>query len=145
MTDWIGLSIQVYKKGQSRHYSLRRLQSFDVCTSLLCMFYLSVVSSALFYAVVFWRNGISAKASSVIVIQLDPLDAVWEERTLCRLLAIMDNTHPLHHTSDKQRSTFSNRPIVTAIRPGLSNFIGKGPVWVQVFNPDKSKPHLSLL
>ena len=50
--DWSVNSDCLYKKGQSRMYFLGRLASFNICKKLLQMFYLSVVSSVLFYAVV---------------------------------------------------------------------------------------------
>ena len=58
--DWRNNTEAVYKKGQSRLYLLRRLKSFNVCSRLLYMFYQSVVSSILLYAVVCWGGGIKA-------------------------------------------------------------------------------------
>ena len=42
----------LYKKGQSRLYFLRRLRSFNICRTMLRMFYKSVVASAILFAVV---------------------------------------------------------------------------------------------
>ena len=46
----------VYRKGQSRLFFLRWLRSFNVCSDMLCMFYHTVIESALFYAVVCWQR-----------------------------------------------------------------------------------------
>lgn len=45
-----------YKKGKSRLYFLLRLRSFNVCSTMLRMFYQSVVASASFFAIVCWGN-----------------------------------------------------------------------------------------
>ncbi|KAJ0001685.1 hypothetical protein NQD34_001481 [Periophthalmus magnuspinnatus] len=50
--DWSRNVDAVYKKGQSRLYFLRRLRSFDICRTMLRMFYESMVASAIMYAVV---------------------------------------------------------------------------------------------
>ena len=83
--------------------------------------YQSVVASTLFSAVVCWGNSIIAsdanrlnklirKAGSIIGCRQDTFQSVVERRTLNKLLSIMDNPdHPLHHTIDRQRSTFSRR------------------------------------
>ena len=47
----------LFKKGQSRLYFLR---SFNVCRTMLQMFYHSVVSSVIFYAVVCWGSRLKA-------------------------------------------------------------------------------------
>lgn len=52
--DWSLNTIYIYRKGNSRLYFLRRLQSFNSCRKLLRMFYQSVVASVLFYAVMCW-------------------------------------------------------------------------------------------
>ena len=39
--EWTGNTQNVYKKGQSRLYFLRRLMSLDVCRPMLNMFYVS--------------------------------------------------------------------------------------------------------
>ena len=89
-----------------------------MCTKLLWSSYQSAVVSALLYAVVFWGSSINKsalnkinklirKAGSVVGVKLDSLEVVAEQRTLNKLLAILDNTsHPLHATLDKQRSSF---------------------------------------
>ncbi|KAG5276868.1 hypothetical protein AALO_G00110700 [Alosa alosa] len=59
--DWSANTDALYKKGQSRLYFLRRLQSFNVCSKLLRMFYQSVVASVLFYAVVCWGGSTRKK------------------------------------------------------------------------------------
>lgn len=50
-SDWTKKSEAVYKKGQSPLYFLRRLKSFNICRTMLKMFYESGVASAIFFAV----------------------------------------------------------------------------------------------
>ena len=102
----------VYGKTQGRMYFLRRLRPFNICSTLLWMFYQSVVASVFFYNVVCWGGSTSKKdtsrldklirwAGSVIGMKLDPLVMVTETRTLNKLLDIMDNaSHPLHTVRD---------------------------------------------
>ncbi|KAI4895043.1 hypothetical protein NFI96_016161 [Prochilodus magdalenae] len=107
--------------GQSRLYFLRRLGSFNVCRKLLQMFYQTVVSSCLFYAVVCWGGSIKKRdemrldklvrrAGSVVGVELDSVVKVAERRTLHKLLCIMDDDgHPLHTIIMDRRSKFSGR------------------------------------
>ena len=46
----------LYKKGQSRLYFLRRLRSFNICWTMVRMFYESVVASSILFAVVCWGS-----------------------------------------------------------------------------------------
>ncbi|KAI4899536.1 hypothetical protein NFI96_002056 [Prochilodus magdalenae] len=59
--DWSANTDILYRKGQSRLYFLRRLGSFNICRKLLQMFYQTVVSSCLFYAVVCWGGSIKKR------------------------------------------------------------------------------------
>lgn len=61
--DWGKNVDTVYKKGQSRLYFLRRLRSFDICRTMLRMFYESMVASAIMYAVVGWGSSPSRAIS----------------------------------------------------------------------------------
>ena len=61
--DWKQQTEAVYKKGQSRLYFLSKLRSFNVCNKMLCMFYQSVVASAIFSAAISWGSGIRTCAS----------------------------------------------------------------------------------
>ncbi|KAK0135164.1 RNA-directed DNA polymerase from mobile element jockey [Merluccius polli] len=122
--DWSKNTDHLYRKGQSRLYFLRRLRSFNICRKLLWMFYQSVVASVLFYAVVCWGGSTSKRdssrldklirrAGSVVGMKLDSLVSVAEERTLNKLLDIMDNvSHPLHTAITDQRSSFSDRLLL---------------------------------
>ncbi|KAK5907927.1 hypothetical protein CgunFtcFv8_016027 [Champsocephalus gunnari] len=56
--DWSKNTEALYKKRQSRLYFLRRLRSFNVCSTMLQMCYDSVVSSVVFFAVVCWGSGV---------------------------------------------------------------------------------------
>jgi len=108
--DWTKNTEAVSKKGQSRLDFLRRLRSFNICRTMLQMFYHSVVSSVIFYAVVCWGSRLKAadanrlnklvrKAGSVPGVELESFVEVSERRMLRKLLNIMDNTsHPLHAT-----------------------------------------------
>ncbi|KAI4884378.1 hypothetical protein NFI96_000288 [Prochilodus magdalenae] len=59
--DWSANTDILYRKGQSRLYFLRRLGSFNICRKLLQMFYQTVVSSCLLYAVVCWGGSIKKR------------------------------------------------------------------------------------
>ncbi|TWW53956.1 hypothetical protein D4764_0170350 [Takifugu flavidus] len=118
---WSTNTDAVYKKAMSRPCFLRRLRSFSVCSRMLHMFYQSVMTSTIFYAVVCWGAGIKAKdanrlnklikkAGSVVGCRLDNLDEVVRDRMVLKLRTIMDSpSHPLHNTVDKLRSSFSSR------------------------------------
>ncbi|TWW71675.1 hypothetical protein D4764_16G0001720 [Takifugu flavidus] len=94
----------------SRLYFLRRLRSFSVCSRMLHMFYLSVMASTIFFAVVCWGAGM----------KLANLDEVVRDRMVLKLRTIMDNpSHPLHNTVDKLRSSFSNS--LDALRNGTGS------------------------
>ncbi|KAI4887655.1 hypothetical protein NFI96_006169 [Prochilodus magdalenae] len=72
------------------------------------MFYQTVVSSCLFYAVVCWGGSVKKRdemqldklvrrAGSVVGVELGSVVKVAERRTLHKLLSIMDDDgHPLH-------------------------------------------------
>lgn len=106
--DWTCNTDHLYKRGQSKLYLLRRLQSFNICRKLLWMFYQTVVTSVLFYAVVCWGGSTSKKnsnrldklirrAGSSVSMKLDSVVTVAERRSLNKQLAIMDDaSHPLH-------------------------------------------------
>ncbi|KAL0151264.1 hypothetical protein M9458_053455 [Cirrhinus mrigala] len=119
--DWCKNVDNVYRKGQSRLYFLRQLRSFNICRTMLRMFYESVVASAIMYAVVCWGsslrvrdinrlNIIIRKAGHVVGEELDSLTEVSERRMLSKIKTILDFTsHPLHTVLTSYRSTFSNR------------------------------------
>ncbi|KAL7869777.1 hypothetical protein AOLI_G00137650 [Acnodon oligacanthus] len=98
----------LYRKGQSRLYFLRRLRSFNICRTMLRIFYESVVASDILYAVACWGsrlrvadanrlNKLIHKDGDVVSVELDLLTAVSERRMLSKLQAIMDNgSHPLY-------------------------------------------------
>ena len=54
--EWSANIETVYRRGQSRLFFLRWLRSFNVCSDMMCMFYHTVIESALFYAVVCWGS-----------------------------------------------------------------------------------------
>ncbi|XP_051787946.1 uncharacterized protein LOC127529166 [Erpetoichthys calabaricus] len=117
--DWTANTDALCKRGQSRLYFLRRLASFNIC-KMLQMFYQTVVTSALFYAVVCWGGSIKKrdasrldklvrKAGSIVGMELDSLTSMAERRALSRLLSIMENPlHLLNRIISRQRSSFSD-------------------------------------
>ncbi|KAL7827773.1 hypothetical protein AOLI_G00309250 [Acnodon oligacanthus] len=122
MRDWAKNIDALYRKGQSRLYFLRRLRSFNICWTMLRIFY--VVASAILYAVACWGsrlrvadanrlNKLILKAGDVVGVELDSLMAVLERKTLSKLQTIMENgSHPLYDTVMRHRSTFSARLIL---------------------------------
>ncbi len=56
--DWTKCVSNLFKRGQSCLYSLRRLGSFNICRKVLQMFYQSAV---LFYAVACWGGNVKKK------------------------------------------------------------------------------------
>ena len=89
-------------KGQSRMFFLRRLRSSNVCTRLLRM------GSLIVFTVLCWGGGIRTcgantlgklvrKASSVVGVELDSVEAVTEKRMRGKLKDIMDDPcHPFY-------------------------------------------------
>lgn len=143
--DWSKNTEVLYRKGQSRLYFLRRLRSFNICRTMLKMFYESVVASALLYAVACWGsrlrvsdtnrlNKLIRKASDVVGLKLESFTTVLERRMLFKLRSILDNSsHPLHNTLVSLRSTISDRllhPQCTTERHRKS-FL---PVAIKIYN-----------
>ncbi|KAI3372722.1 hypothetical protein L3Q82_023183, partial [Scortum barcoo] len=131
--DWTTNTDAIYKKGQSRLFILRRLRSFNVCRTMLQMFYHSVVSSLIFYTLVCWcsrlktadtnrLNKLIRRAGSVLGVELESVAELSERRMLKKLLSIMDNvSHPLHATLMSCQSSFSRR-----LRPPRSSLNATG-------------------
>lgn len=100
--DWTGLSIQI-EEG-IRPLLLSEGVVVLQYVHITPMGVLPVIAaSTYFYGGVCWRNGISGKAkkkydnvimkaSIVIWVLLEPLEAIYEQRTLSKLLVIIDNT-----------------------------------------------------
>ncbi len=119
--NWCKNVDTVYRKGQSRLYFLRLLRSFNICRTMLSMFYESVVASAIMYAVVCWGsslrvrdinrlNRIIKKAGHVVGEELDSLIEVSERRMLSKIKTIREfHSHPLYNVLISYRSSFSNR------------------------------------
>ena len=116
--EWSANIEAVYRRGR---LFLRRLRSFNVCSDIICMFYHTIIESALFYAVVCWGSCTTGKncrrldklvkkASSVVGRRLDPLSAVVEQQMRRKLYSALDsNRHPLHSILAGQRSSCSER------------------------------------
>ena len=104
--EWSANIEAVYRRGQSRLFFLRLLRSFNVCSDMMCMFYHTIIESALFYAVVCWASCTTDKdcrrldrlvkiASSVIGRELDPHRTVVEQQIRKKLYYLMvNNKHP---------------------------------------------------
>ena len=119
--DWSRNAEAVYKKGQSRLFFPRRLRSFNICRTMLRLFYESVVASVIFFAVTCGGSGLRVadtnrlnklirRAGELVGEELDSLTTMAEKRMLSRLQAILDNvSHPLYDTLAQQRSSFSRR------------------------------------
>ena len=150
--DWTRHAEAVYKKGQSRLFFLRRLRSFNICRTMLRMFYQSVVASAIFFAVTCWGSGMKVadtnrlnklirRAGDVVGEELDTLTIGSARRMLSRLQSILDNvSHPLYDTLAQQRSTFSRRllsPRCTTERHRKS-FL---PVVIKLYNTSLRESH----
>ena len=122
--NWIKNTTALYRKGQSHLYFLRWLMSFNICHTMIRMFYKFVVVGAILFAVVFWGsrlrvvnakrlNRLIHKVSDVVGVELDSLTVVSERRImLSKLHVTLDNGfHPLHDMVHSNRSTFSTRLI----------------------------------
>ena len=119
--DWTLKSFT--RRDRAASILLRKLRSFNICRTMLRMFYESVVASAILFAVVCWGSRLRAadanrlnmlirKASDVVGVELDSLTSVSDRMMLLKLRAILQyGSHPLHNALIKQRSTFSQRLI----------------------------------
>lgn len=99
----------------------RRLRSFNICQTVMRMFYDSVVSSDIVFAVVCWGSRLRAadakrlnklicKAGDVVRVKLDSLETVMGRRMLKKLRRNLDNSaHPLNLLLDRCRSSRSAR------------------------------------
>ncbi len=79
----------IVKCGQQRIYLLQKLNSFNVCKSVLCVFYHSFIGSLLTFSFICWYNGLSVKdrnslchivnvCSKIIGVQQKDLHSLWE-------------------------------------------------------------------
>ena len=128
--EWSANIEAVYRRDQSRLFFLRWLRSFSVCSDMMCMFYHTVIESAMFYDVVCWGScttdkncrrldKLVKKAGSVVRRRLDPLSAVVEKRMRRKLYSVLENNkHPLHSILAGQRTTerFRRSFVPIAIR-----------------------------
>lgn len=95
--------------------------SFDICWTVLRIFYECVVTSAILYAVACsgsklrvadakGLNKLICNASNVVGTKLDSLRVASERRMLSKIRRVLDNnSHPLHDTLASHRSKFSER------------------------------------
>ena len=145
--EWSANIEEVYRRGQSRLFSLRQLGSFSVCSDMMCKFYHTIIESPLFYAVVCWGscttdedcrrlNKLVQKAGSVVGRRLDPLSAVVEHRMRRKLYSVLENNkHPLYSILAGQRSSCSERLISLRCRTARfrRSFV---PTSIRLFNTD---------
>ena len=126
--NWSMHAKSVYKKVQSRLFFLRKLRSFNVCNKMLNMFYQTVVSSVLTFAIVCWGRSVGVsdrgklnklikKAGSVVGQKLENIELTFEKRLLKKVLKIQgDELHPMYCILLERRSSFSNRYIMPVCR-----------------------------
>ena len=107
---------KVFKKTQSRLFFLRKLRSYNVCNRMLLMFYQTVVSSVMTFALVCWGgnatgrdldrlNKLIKKAGSCVGLHLDNLGSILADRQLRKAIKIQkDDGHPLHSTLVQYKS-----------------------------------------
>lgn len=113
----------LYQKAQSGLFFLKRVNSLDVCSRLLQMFYHSVVASTLYFAVACWEGSKKAgetnrvnkqvrKASSVVGLKLDSWEAVVEKKMRENIKTILAKpSHLLYEKLWLMESTVSHRLI----------------------------------
>ena len=88
--DWAKNTETLNRKGQSCLYFRRRLRSFNICRTMLRIFYESVVANAILYTVACWGsrlrvvdanrlNKLIRKASDVVVMECDSHGGIREE------------------------------------------------------------------
>ena len=58
--DWRCNTDDADEKGQNRHYFLRKVRSFSLCSKMLHVFYKSVVENPVLSAVICWGSSIRA-------------------------------------------------------------------------------------
>ncbi|KAI4879744.1 hypothetical protein NFI96_004951 [Prochilodus magdalenae] len=95
--DWSANTDILYRKGQSRLYCLRRLGSFNICRKLLQLFYQTVVSSCLLYAVVCWGGSIKKRD----YMQLDKLVRPEVTQTYSWITITVSNQNPERDELDR--------------------------------------------
>ncbi len=80
----------IVKRGQRIHL-LRKLNSFNVCNTVLCVFHQSFIESLLTLSFICWYNGLSVKdrnslnntvkvCSEIIRVQRERETSLWEKR-----------------------------------------------------------------
>ena len=129
--NWSKHISNVYKKTQSRLFFLRKLRSFNVCNRMLIMFYDTVISSVMTFALVCWGgnatqgdinrlNKLIKKAGSCVGGRLETLETIREKRLVVKGRKIeRDEWHPLHSilmqfkSSGRTRSRFRMPEIKT--------------------------------
>lgn len=116
--DWVRNAEALHKKGQSRLYFLRRLQSFNICQTMLKIFYESVVANAIVCCGVLGQQtptdstNWSGRPGDVIEMEMGTLTAGVNRRMLSKLRAVLENGFlPLHDVLMNHRSSFSERPL----------------------------------
>ena len=118
--NWDLQATSVFKKVNKRMYFLRKLGSFKVDSTLLSLFYNSVIQSIISFCVIGWGGNVTGiqkkkinclirragKTSKSIFITFDQL-----HKALCfkKINSIENTDHPLAHNI--KRSVRSNRPL----------------------------------
>ncbi|XP_035515361.1 transmembrane protein 109 [Morone saxatilis] len=130
----------LYRKGL---YFLRRRRSFNICRTMLRMFYESVVASAILFAVVYWGsrlrvadanrlNKLIRKASDAVGVELDSLQQCQRggrcpsfkpSWTMSPTHSIM-NSAEMHHRAPQEHSLSFHRSLLQAFSQVLGVVAG---------------------
>ncbi len=90
----------IVKRGQQRIHLLRKLNSFNVCNKILCMFYQTFIESILTFSFICWFGGLSVKdknslfsivkvCSKIIGVQQRDLNSLWERQVVQKAKGIV--------------------------------------------------------
>ena len=98
-------SVTIIKRAQQRVHLLRKLSSFNVCNTMLQIFYSSFIET---FSFICWYNGLTVRdrnslnnvvrvCSKIIGVQQKTLRTIWEERVVQKARGIiLQPNHILH-------------------------------------------------
>ena len=103
---WIDNTDAICKKGSQRMYFLRKLKHFNVDSTILNLFYTSVVQSVVTFSSVCWYNNLSVgnkvkldrvrkAAERIIGKDLDSFECLYNKNVLKKFNMVMKTDHPL--------------------------------------------------
>ena len=122
--NWEPQSTAVYKKINKRMFFLRKLRSFNVDNTLLCLLYNSIIQSVISFCVIAWGGNALCKstgkidrvirrASKITRCELPYFDWLLNSLCLKKVHTIESTDHPLAHLI--KRSPKSNRPLFLTV------------------------------